>query len=165
MCPLHILYVNLQSSNSFFSYHNSHIQTWSRNFRYESFIEYPSIYFYQNIFYVTILFYPHYLHNFLSFYYHNRVGNKLLQGVIYLHVFVSSVPDEDVKLEPGPLHFRWNSPWYPLHIKLRGPPEPVSKVRKKESRTCDKIRNLISGCRARGVVTILTELSRLQPNN
>ena len=63
----------------------------------------------------------HLHHNFLSLYFHNREGNKLLQGVIYRHVFVSSVLDEDVEFEPRPLHFRWNSPWYPLHIRLRGP--------------------------------------------
>jgi len=56
-------------------------------------------------------------------------------------------------------------PLVPTAYQTTLAPEPVSKVQKKESRACDKIRNLIPGRRARGVVTILTELSRLQPNN
>lgn len=56
-------------------------------------------------------------------------------------------------------------PLVPIAWQTTWAPEPVSKVRKKESREGDKIRNLIPGRRARGVVTKLTELTRLQPDN
>ena len=113
MCPLHILSFNLQSSNSFFSYHNSQIQTSSRNFCYEPTIKYPSIYFYRNIFHVTTLFYQNYLYNFLTLYFHNLEANKLLHGSEvreYLFVFFSSELDDDGNFDPRKLHFRWKTP-------------------------------------------------------